>query len=77
MPEELIEDFRNYRAAMIEKVAETDDDLMLKFLEEEEITNDEIKAALRRATIDNKIVPLYLSSSPMGICIATGLACSL
>jgi elongation factor G len=48
---------------MIEKVAETDDDLMLKFLEEEEITVDEIKAALRKATIALRIFPVCVGSA--------------
>lgn len=63
VPEEYMEEFQNYRAVMIEKIAETDDDLMVKFLEEEEITNDEIKAALRRATIANKIVPVVCGTA--------------
>lgn len=63
VPEELIEDFRIYRAAMIEKIAETDDDIMMKYLEEEEISNAEIKSALRRATIGNKIVPVVCGTA--------------
>ncbi|MDA1228262.1 MAG: translation elongation factor G [SAR202 cluster bacterium Casp-Chloro-G4] len=63
VPEEFMEEFRNYRAVMIEKVSETDDDLMLKFLEEEEISNAEIKAALRRATIANKLVPVVCGTA--------------
>ncbi|MCY4651835.1 MAG: GTP-binding protein, partial [Dehalococcoidia bacterium] len=43
VPEEMIEDFRNYRAALVEKVAETDDDLIIKYLEDDEITTEEIK----------------------------------
>ena len=63
VPEELIEEFRNYRNLMIEKVAETDDDLITKYLEGQEITKEEIKAALRRATIDYRLVPVMCGSA--------------
>ena len=49
VPEEMIEEFRNYRNLMIEKIAETDEQLIVKYLEEREITKDEIKRALRKA----------------------------
>jgi elongation factor G len=51
------------RHILVEKVAETDDDLTLKYLEGEEITNDELKAALRRAVIAGKAYPAYCGSS--------------
>jgi elongation factor G len=51
------------RQHLIEKVAETDDTLMEKFLEEEEITNEELKAALRKATIALKIFPVCVGSA--------------
>ncbi len=63
VPEELIEEFRNYRGLMIEKIAETDDDLLLKYLEEEEISNQEIKDALRKATIGYRIVPVFCGTA--------------
>ena len=63
VPEEMIEEFRNHREVMIEKVAETDDDLILKYIEGEEITEDEIKCALRRATVDSRIVPVTCGSA--------------
>ncbi|MCD5400177.1 MAG: GTP-binding protein, partial [Dehalococcoidia bacterium] len=63
VPEEMIEEFRNYRAALIEKIAETDDDLMMKYLEDEEISNEEIKQALRQATIDYRIVPVLCGTA--------------
>ena len=58
VPEELIEEFRNYRSLMIEKIAETDENLIVKYLEEREITKEEIKCALRKATIDYRLVPV-------------------
>jgi len=63
VPEEMIEEFRNYRTALIEKIAETDDDLMMKYLEDEEITKDEIKQALRQATIAYRIVPVVCGTA--------------
>ena len=63
VPEELIEEFRNYREAMVERIAETDDDLIVKYLEGSEITKDEIKKALRRATIEYRLVPVLCGSA--------------
>ena len=63
VPEEVIEEFRVYRDLMIEKIAETDDDLIAKYLEEREITKDEIKSALRKATIDYRLVPVTCGSA--------------
>ena len=48
---------------MIEAVAETDEDLMMKYLEGEELTEEELHAALRKATIANEIVPCICGSS--------------
>ena len=63
VPEEFIEDYMNYRSLMIEKIAETDDELLFKFLEDEEITNQEIKDALRKATIGYSIVPVFCGTA--------------
>ncbi len=52
-----------YRQNLLEKVCETDEELLEKFLMEEEITTDELKAALRRATINNEIVPILCGTS--------------
>jgi len=51
------------RERMIEQVAETDDELTLKYLDGSEITEDELKAALRRAVIAGKATPVYCGSS--------------
>ncbi len=48
---------------LIEAVAETDEELMMKYLDGEELTKEEIKAALRKATISNEIVPVVCGSS--------------
>ena len=63
VPEELIEEFRNHREQMVEKIAETDDDLIIKLLDDQEITKEEIKSALRRATIDYRLVPVVCGSA--------------
>ena len=63
VPEEFIEDYLNYRSLMIEKIAETDDELLFKYLEEEEISNQEIKDALRKATIGYSIVPVFCGTA--------------
>ena len=57
VPEEMMEDFLNRRAELVEKVAETDDALLEKYLEDEPISCGEIKGALRKATLDCKIAP--------------------
>jgi elongation factor G len=63
VPEELIEDVRNYRLALIEKIAETDDDLMMKYLEDEEISKEELRQGLRQATIDYRIIPVLCGTA--------------
>ena len=63
IPEELKEQAQEYHDKLIEAVAETDEELMMKYLEGEELTKEEIKAALRKATISNEIVPVVCGSS--------------
>ncbi len=64
IPEELVDDVEKYRAQLVEAVAEYDDDLMEKFFEDEDsITEDEIIAALRAATIDMSIIPMMCGSA--------------
>ena len=63
IPEDMKEIAAEYREKLLEAVAEQDEELMLKFLDGEEITTDEIKAVLRKATIDNTIVPVVCGTS--------------
>ena len=63
IPEDLKEQAQEYHDKLIEAVAETDEELMMKYLEGEELTKGEIKAALRKATISNEIVPVVCGSS--------------
>ena len=63
IPEDLKDKAEEYRGALIEAVAETDEDLMMKYLEGEEITVEEINIALRKATIANEIVPVLCGTA--------------
>ena len=63
IPADLQEKAEQYRAAMIEAAAEQDDDLMMKYLEGEELTADEIRLGLRKGTIANTVVPVTCGSS--------------
>jgi elongation factor G len=58
IPADLSDKAAEYRAALVEAISEHDDDLMMKFLEGEEATVAELKAGLRRAVCENKIVPV-------------------
>ncbi len=58
IPADMAEKAQQYREQLIEAISETDDDLMMKFMEGEEPTVEELKAALRKAVCDNKIVPV-------------------
>ena len=63
IPEDMKELAQKYHDELVEKVAETDDELTMKFLEGEEISIDEIKTAIRKGTIDNTIVPVCCGTS--------------
>ena len=63
IPDDLKEKAEEFRAQMVEAAAEQDDDLMMKYLEGEELTIDEIRLGLRKGTIANTIVPVTCGSS--------------
>jgi elongation factor G len=63
IPSEYVEQAEEYRSAMIEAIAETDEELMEKYLEGEELSIEELKIALRKATIANEIYPCICGSS--------------
>jgi len=63
IPADLLNQAKEMRQQMIEKIAELDDDLTMKYLEGETISNEELKAGLRKATIDNKATPVFCGSS--------------
>lgn len=58
IPAEMLEKANEYRTELVEAISEFDDDLMMKFMEGEEPTIAELKAGLRKATCENKIVPV-------------------
>ena len=63
IPAELQAKAEEYRANLVESICETDDDLMMMYLEGEEPSKDELKAALRKAVIANKVVPVCCGTS--------------
>ena len=58
IPDDMKDDAELYRTELIEKIAELDDDLMMKYLEGEELSNDELKTALRKGTCNCTAVPV-------------------
>ncbi|MGC9143147.1 elongation factor G [Hydrogenobaculum sp.] len=63
IPEEYKAKAQEWREKMVESIAETDDALMEKYLEGQELTIDELKQALRKATINKQLVPVLCGSS--------------
>lgn len=63
IPADLADVVEEYRDKLLEAVAETDEELMMKYLEGEELTEEEIKSGIRKATIAVKIIPVCCGSS--------------
>ena len=63
IPAEYLEQAEEYREKLVEAVAETDEELTMKYLEGEEITNEELKAAIRKATINVEFYPMLAGSA--------------
>ena len=63
IPADMMEQAQEFRTSMIESVCEQDEELMMKYLEGEELSEEEIKKGLRIGTIANKIVPVTCGSS--------------
>jgi elongation factor G len=63
IPEEYKDQAEEYRGKLIEAVAELDEELMMKYLEGEEITNEELKAAIRKATCNVEFFPVLCGSA--------------
>ena len=63
IPKGLVEQSEEYRNNILEAVADYDEELMVKYLEGEEITVPELKSAIRKATIDGKITPVFCGSA--------------
>ena len=63
IPEDMMDLAVEWREKLIESVAETDEELMMKFLEGEELTIDEIKSTIRKETIACRMVPMFCGSA--------------
>ncbi|MFM9412908.1 elongation factor G [Peptococcus simiae] len=63
IPADMADQVEEYRAAMLDSIAETDEDFMEKYLEGEDISVKDIKKALRKATIANEAVPVFCGSA--------------
>ncbi len=63
IPADLRDEADTKRAELVEKIAEHDDELIVKFLENEPISVEELKAALRRAVIENKATPVFCGTA--------------
>jgi len=62
-PPELEESFQQFRQAMIEKIVETDESLLIRYLEGEVIEEDDLRVALRSATVNRSLVPVLCGSA--------------
>ncbi len=58
IPEELAEQAEEYRTMLLEVAADQDEDIMIKVLEDEDVSEAELKAAIRKGTLDNGVVPV-------------------
>ena len=67
IPADLLDEAKAMRASMVEDIAEADEDLMNKYLEEGELSDEELKAGLRKGVISGGIIPLVCGSSLKGI----------
>lgn len=63
IPADMVEKANEYRQALMEAVAESDDELMMKYLEGEELTEEEVMAGIRKQTIACKMTPVCCGSS--------------
>ncbi len=66
VPSEYQETFDEYRQAMIEKIVETDEKLLIRYLEGEDLSEADLRAALREATIQRQLVPVLCGSAISG-----------
>ena len=63
VPADMLEDAQQRRHELVEMIAESDEDLMMRYLEDEEISTDELRAALRTATIAGTLVPILCGTA--------------
>lgn len=63
IPPDLVDTVKVQRAEMVERIAELDDDAMLRYLEGETLTIEDLKAALRKGVLENQVTPVFCGSS--------------
>ena len=63
MPDYIVADAEEARAAIIDRIIETDDELMMRYLDEEEISADELRTALRAATLRGEVTPVLCGTA--------------
>jgi len=63
IPQDYVDQYNHYRAILVEKLAEVDDEIMGKFVHNEAVSNEDLKTALRRSVVKNKFVPMLCGSS--------------
>ena len=66
VPAEFEDDYQRYRQEMIEKIVETDEQLLIRYLEGEDLSPEDLRDALRRATISQEVVPVLCGSAISG-----------
>ncbi|WP_027718333.1 elongation factor G [Desulfovirgula thermocuniculi] len=71
IPADLAQEIPSYREKLIEAAAEADDELMMKYLEGEELSTEEIKAGLQKGVAAGKVVPVLCGSATKNIAIGT------
>lgn len=70
IPADLLDKAEEYRMALIESAAEGDDDLLTKYLEGEELSDDEVKAGLAKGILDARLSPVFCGSAYKNIGVA-------
>ncbi len=70
IPSELMEEAKTFRDTMVEDIAESDDELMNKYLEEGELSAEELKAGLKKGVSSGSLIPLICGSALKGIGIS-------
>lgn len=63
IPSEMLDEVETYRLQLVEKIAESDEDLMLRYLEDDEISADELRAGLRTGVASGEIVPVVAGAA--------------
>ena len=63
IPADLLENAEKYRGELLEAISEYDEEIMMKYLEGEEISIDEIKTCIRKATVSNSMIPVVCGTS--------------